>query len=143
MENSPGQKWQNLEQNARMEQVMVLPLRWGKYSAYKWWNDFFLVGTSTGLFSTDTLINNATVWSQQGPSSIGSAVVDMIETRTLDGLVAVAFTHEVDCLPLSDQYKWSEYKSCKCRKNGFTGISPILQQTSFLFNCHMQFQIQQ
>ncbi|HNP97921.1 MAG TPA: T9SS type A sorting domain-containing protein [Bacteroidia bacterium] len=80
----------NLEQNANgtgngpsLRWASILPVNDGT---------IFLVGTSTGLFSTDTLINNATVWSQQGPSSIGSAVVDMIETRTLDGLVAVA-TH--------------------------------------------------
>ncbi len=49
-------------------------------------------GTSTGLYATDTLINNATVWVQQGTNNIGSAVVDMIDSRTTDGLVVVA-TH--------------------------------------------------
>lgn len=52
----------------------------------------YLVATSTGLFATDTMINNATVWVQQGYNNIGSAVVDMIDSRTGDGLVATA-TH--------------------------------------------------
>ncbi len=52
----------------------------------------YLVGTSTGLYATDTLINNGTVWVQQGTNNIGSAIIDMIETRTSDGLVVVA-TH--------------------------------------------------
>ena len=51
-----------------------------------------LVGTSTGLYATDALVHNGTVWVQQGANSIGSVVVDMIDARTTDGLVAVA-TH--------------------------------------------------
>ena len=80
----------NLEQNANgtgngpsLRWASILPVSDGTV---------YLVGTSTGLYSTDTLINNASVWTQQGPNSIGSAVVDMIDTRTQDGLVAVA-TH--------------------------------------------------
>ncbi len=52
----------------------------------------YLVGTSTGLYATDTLINNGTVWVQQGTTNIGNNVVDMIDYRTTDNLVVVA-TH--------------------------------------------------
>ena len=52
----------------------------------------YLVGTSTGLYATDTLIANATVWIQQGTNSIGNNVVDMIDYRSTDGLVVVG-TH--------------------------------------------------
>jgi len=52
----------------------------------------FLVGTSTGLYATDTLIANSTAWVQQGTSTIGSNIVDMIDYRTTDGLVVVG-TH--------------------------------------------------
>ena len=52
----------------------------------------YLVGTSTGLYATDTLITNATVWIQQGTNTIGNNVVDMIDYRSTDGLVVVA-TH--------------------------------------------------
>ncbi|MBL0340811.1 MAG: T9SS type A sorting domain-containing protein [Bacteroidetes bacterium] len=52
----------------------------------------YLAGTSTGLYATDTLINNGTIWVQQGTTNIGNAVVDMIDARTSDGQVVVA-TH--------------------------------------------------
>jgi hypothetical protein len=52
----------------------------------------YLVGTSTGLYATDTLIHNGTVWVQQGATTIGAAVVDMMDTREADGKVVVA-TH--------------------------------------------------
>ena len=50
------------------------------------------MGTSTGLYSTDTLKGNATVWVHQSPDGIGNTIVNMIDTRASDGLVAVA-TH--------------------------------------------------
>ncbi len=52
----------------------------------------YLVGTSIGLFATDSLAGNATTWVQLGTNTIGNAVCDMIETRVSDGLVVVA-TH--------------------------------------------------
>ncbi len=52
----------------------------------------YLVGTSVGLYATTTLNDTNTVWTQQGASTIGSAVVDMIDYRSTDGLVVVA-TH--------------------------------------------------
>lgn len=58
----------------------------------------YLLATSTGLYATDTLIaagaptGSGTVWVQQGTSTIGNSVCDMIDVRPSDGLVAVA-TH--------------------------------------------------
>lgn len=52
----------------------------------------FLVGTSTGLYSANELKGRYTYWLQEGISTIGTVVVDMIDTRQSDGLVAVA-TH--------------------------------------------------
>jgi hypothetical protein len=53
----------------------------------------YFVGTSTGLYATDTILpGDSTIWVQQGTSTIGSTVVDMIKTRESDGLVVVA-TH--------------------------------------------------
>ncbi|HEX8515887.1 MAG TPA: T9SS type A sorting domain-containing protein [Bacteroidia bacterium] len=52
----------------------------------------YLVGTSTGLYATDTLNGTSTVWVQQGSSVIGNSVVDMIDARESDGLVVIA-TH--------------------------------------------------
>jgi hypothetical protein len=52
----------------------------------------YLVGTSTGVYSTTSLNGLSTEWEQEGPSTIGNAVVDMIDSRTTDGLVVVG-TH--------------------------------------------------
>src|SRR5262249_44445921 len=52
----------------------------------------YLVGTSTGLYSTLELNGTSTVWSQEGPTVIGDDVVDMIDTRASDGMI-VAGTH--------------------------------------------------
>jgi hypothetical protein len=41
------------------------------------------------LYGTDTLINNGTVWLQQGADVIGRVVVDMMDVRMSDGMVAV------------------------------------------------------
>lgn len=52
----------------------------------------YLAGTSVGLFATKSLDSTATIWTQQGVNTIGNAVVDMMDYRSTDGLVAVA-TH--------------------------------------------------
>ena len=52
----------------------------------------YLAGTSVGLFATTELAGTSTVWFQQGATTIGNAVVDMIDYRESDGLVVVA-TH--------------------------------------------------
>ncbi len=80
----------NLEQNANgtgngpsVRWANILPVADGT---------IYLVGASTGLYATDTLIDNGTVWVQQGANSIGNAVVTMIDSRESDGFVAIA-TH--------------------------------------------------
>jgi photosystem II stability/assembly factor-like uncharacterized protein len=52
----------------------------------------YLAGTSVGLFAAKSLDSTATVWTQQGVNTIGNVVVDMMDYRSTDGLVAVA-TH--------------------------------------------------
>ncbi len=49
-------------------------------------------GTSVGLFSTTKLDGMNTVWVQEGAEPIGNVVVDMVDVRQLDGLIAVG-TH--------------------------------------------------
>ena len=80
----------NLEQNANgtgngpsCRWASIMPV--GNHFAY-------FIGTSTGLFSTDTLMGAKTVWAQQDPYGIGNDIVTMIDTRPSDGLVALA-TH--------------------------------------------------
>lgn len=52
----------------------------------------YYVGTSVGLYSTTTLNDGSTVWSQEGASTIGNVVVEQVRTRQSDGLVLVG-TH--------------------------------------------------
>jgi photosystem II stability/assembly factor-like uncharacterized protein len=80
----------NLEQNANgtgngpsCRWATILPV--GNHFAY-------FIGTSAGLFATDSLKSNLTVWAKQSPDNIGNDIVTMIDTRPSDGLVAVA-TH--------------------------------------------------
>jgi hypothetical protein len=58
------------------------------------------VGTTTGLYSTSALDGAATVWAQEGASTIGYARVDMIAARASDGYV-VAGTWERGPTPRS------------------------------------------
>ncbi|MBK8556817.1 MAG: T9SS type A sorting domain-containing protein [Lewinellaceae bacterium] len=72
-------------------------LRWVSILPYPDGSRKYFCGTSVGLFSADTLITHATLspgtqWQLEGPDVIGSAVVNYIETRAVDGLV-VAATH--------------------------------------------------
>ena len=52
----------------------------------------YFAGTSAGLFSTDLLAGDNTIWSMEGANTIGNAVVNMVTARGFDGTVAVA-TH--------------------------------------------------
>ena len=52
----------------------------------------FYAGTSTGLYSTDNLNGLNTVWQQEGASTIGNVVINMIASRTFDNNIVVA-TH--------------------------------------------------
>ncbi len=56
----------------------------------------YFLGTSVGLFATDTLIDETyttkTIWTSIGADVIGNVIVGMVKTRPTDNLVAVA-TH--------------------------------------------------
>ena len=74
---------------------------------------YYLLGTSTGLYSTTDINGAATEWIQEGAQNIGNVVVDMIDTRLNDGMIVVGthgngvfsaeFTQSIDPLkPPSD-----------------------------------------
>lgn len=67
-------------------------LRWASILPLQNGDKVYLVGASTGLYATATLNGLSTVWYQQGYSSIGTSVVDMVVSRPADGRVAVG-TH--------------------------------------------------
>jgi len=50
----------------------------------------YFAGTSTGLYSTTELAGSNTVWVKEAANSIGNVIVDYIDARSSDGLVAVA-----------------------------------------------------
>ena len=66
-------------------------VRWASILPYGG-STYYYAGTSTGLYSTQALSGMATVWVQEGASTIGNVVVDAIDTRSSDGLVVVG-TH--------------------------------------------------
>ncbi|HZK77136.1 MAG TPA: T9SS type A sorting domain-containing protein, partial [Candidatus Kapabacteria bacterium] len=49
----------------------------------------YLVGTSTGVYSTNKLNGMSTVWSLEGASTIGNDIVNALDVRPSDGYVAV------------------------------------------------------
>jgi hypothetical protein len=53
---------------------------------------FYFAATSAGLFSTTRLAGMSTVWVQEGATTIGNVVVDMIDVRQSDGKIVVG-TH--------------------------------------------------
>lgn len=53
---------------------------------------YYLVGTSTGLYSTTALNGASTVWAQEGANTIGNVVVSFLDSRPSDRVV-VAATH--------------------------------------------------
>ncbi len=89
-----GQSWEkiggNLEENANGSGNGP-SIRWVKYVPVKD-GMVYMVGTSIGLYATDSLNGESTNWVHQAPGEIGTAVVDMIDYREVDGTLAVA-TH--------------------------------------------------
>lgn len=52
----------------------------------------YLVGASTGVFSTDVLAGNSTQWVQEARPTLGNTIVEFVTSRPSDGRIAVA-TH--------------------------------------------------
>lgn len=67
-------------------------IRWSEIIALDDGSFKYFVATSTGLYSADELIEQATVWQQEGIETIGTSVVTMIDYRPSDGKMVVA-TH--------------------------------------------------
>lgn len=64
--------------------MTILPLINGKKA--------YILGTSIGLFATDTLIADNTVWIPVANNTIGNVVVEMIKSRTTDNTLVIG-TH--------------------------------------------------
>lgn len=88
-----GETWSavggNLEPNATTGVGAGPSCRWFSF-LHRGSTTLYMVGTSTGLYSTISLNGTGTIWTRE--ATIGNTVVDMIDVRQSDGFVAVA-TH--------------------------------------------------
>jgi len=66
-------------------------VRWGELIPQNS-GSFYIVGTSTGLYSTELTNGASTTWVREAPNLVGSAVVTMMDYRPIDGRLAIA-TH--------------------------------------------------
>lgn len=88
--NNGGVSWSRIGGN--LNGVNQPSLRWAAIQHLSSGDTIYWVAASTGLYATNHLLGNSTVWVQQGTNTIGNAVCDMVDVREGDGLVAVA-TH--------------------------------------------------
>lgn len=84
-----GASWTDIEGNLAgddapsIRSVAIVPTAQGT---------LYVLGTSTGVYSTTQPAGAGTQWQQEGAATIGRVVTDMIVTRPADGLI-VAATH--------------------------------------------------
>jgi len=64
-------------------------IRWVKSLTFDE-NTVYFAGSSVGLWSTTALDGDNTIWVQEGPETIGTIMVDMIDARNIDGFTAIA-----------------------------------------------------
>ncbi|MFH5883283.1 T9SS type A sorting domain-containing protein [Halalkalibaculum sp. DA3122] len=87
-----GSSWSAVEGNLSDNQSEVGPsIRSATIMPYGT-NTVYLLGTSVGLFSTETLDGSSTEWAQENPGGVGNAVTEYVTSRHTDGTVALG-TH--------------------------------------------------
>jgi hypothetical protein len=84
-----GSIWTDVEGN--LSGATGPSVRWATIFYVSETSHYFL-GTSVGVYFTDTLNGGSTVWTQEAVSSIGNAVTVMLDWRDNDGTLAAA-TH--------------------------------------------------
>jgi photosystem II stability/assembly factor-like uncharacterized protein len=128
----------NLEQNAdgsgngpSCRWAAILPMNNGGKTA-------FFIGTSTGLYATDSLKGPKTAWTQQSPDGIANNIVTMIDTRQADGLVALSthgngvytahinFAYQVSGIENDKTAANGIYNNLKCYPNPIAGGSTLM-----------------
>jgi|GEM_PF-250503 len=67
-------------------------VRWIEIAAIPGTDPMYFIGTSTGVYSTSLLDGLQTQWIQEGSNTIGNVVIEMLDIRHSDGLIAVG-TH--------------------------------------------------
>ncbi|HLP11265.1 MAG TPA: T9SS type A sorting domain-containing protein [Flavobacteriales bacterium] len=89
-----GNNWSNISGNLEQNSNGTgngPAVYWGELYP-SWPSPTLFVGTSTGLYSTNTIDDTNTVWVQEGAGTIGNMNVNMIQSRPYDGKIVVA-TH--------------------------------------------------
>ena len=94
--------------------------------------NFYLAGTSTGLYSTEVLDGSNTTWSLESPDIIGNTVVNMIDYRRFDGKIAIAthgrgmFTAEVPNVdPFDNVLENKEFEIVSVAPNPFSDFVSV------------------
>ena len=89
-----GETWQraggNLEEQAN-GQGSGPSCRWASIMPFGD-DTLYFVATSTGIFATDQIQGEQTMWAKMGKNSIGNVVCEQVKTRAADSLIVVA-TH--------------------------------------------------
>ncbi len=105
--------------------------RWGAVIPTSTGTNYF-VATSTGVYSATSLSGSSTVWAQEGSTTIGNVVVDMLDYRTSDGLVVAAThgngvysTNIVTSVSLTDPIVPSEFNLAQNYPNPFNPSTTI------------------
>jgi hypothetical protein len=80
--------WTNIEGNLSLPSIRSVAVAASATGAE------YYVGTSTGLYSTTTVNGGSTVWSKEGSTTIGNAVVDALAYRPADKTLVVG-THGI------------------------------------------------
>ncbi len=102
LSENAGQNWKKVGGNleATVNGAGNAPsVRWVSILPFPDGSRKYFCGTSTGLYSADTLLLHATgqpgtQWVLEAPGLIGNSVINQVETRASDGLV-VAATHGI------------------------------------------------
>ncbi|MCC6818390.1 MAG: T9SS type A sorting domain-containing protein [Bacteroidia bacterium] len=122
----------NLEQNVNgsgngpsCRWAAVMPLMNGKRT--------WFVGTSVGLFATDSLAGINTVWIKQSPNGIGNNIVTMIDTRPEDFYLAVS-THGNGVFSANIASAWQITSNKPIEKAQFAIYPNPITQNRFILN---------
>lgn len=106
-------------------------VRWGEIIPLNTGN-LFVVGTSTGLYSTELLDGNQTIWTRESSDVVGSAVIPMMDYRPSDGKLAIAthgngvFTAQIaDFKEISTEIESALFAEVKVYPNPFQETTEI------------------
>jgi len=95
--------------------------RWAAVMPLKDGSRAWFVGTSTGLYAANSLVDNGTVWTRQANNEIGTTIVNMIDVRHQDYYIAAA-THGAGVFSanIGEAWQTTEVKNLQNKKLEFS-----------------------